>query len=271
MSNSVIIYHGDCTDGFGAAFSAWWKYGDRAMYYPGMYQQEPPYGSLVNKHVYICDFSYPIYELMQIKSIAKNVTILDHHKTAQASIQPLLDNGIIDGIFDMNRSGAMISWQFFNPAIKIPPLIKYIEDHDLWKFQYEDTKQIVAALRSYPMDFEVWKDLMHEPLRLAHEGTILRRYIDTVINALIKTSSYEYIAGYKVPVVNCPPQFASDVGNILCKDELFSASYYCIDSKRIYSLRSNQKGSNFDVSRIAKLFGGGGHHNAAGFKIDENK
>ena len=31
---------------------------------------------------------------------------------------------------------------------------------------------------------------------------------------------------------------------------------------------SNVNGSNFDVSVVAKLFGGGGHHNAAGFQLD---
>jgi len=34
------------------------------------------------------------------------------------------------------------------------------------------------------------------------------------------------------------------------------------------SLRSNNKGSNVNVAEIAKKHGGGGHHNAAGYKVD---
>ena len=33
-SVNVVIYHADCTDGFGAAYSAWKQLGNRAEYYP---------------------------------------------------------------------------------------------------------------------------------------------------------------------------------------------------------------------------------------------
>ena len=57
------------------------------------------------------------------------------------------------------------------------------------------------------------------------------------------------------------------MGNELCNlypESAFSASY-CdrADGLRTYSLRSN---GEFDVSVIAKQFGGGGHRNAAGFE-----
>lgn len=55
----------------------------------------------------------------------------------------------------------------------------------------------------------------------------------------------------------------------MCKvfpDAPFSASY-CDrgDGKRSYSLRSL---GDFDVSAVARMFGGGGHRNAAGFVVD---
>lgn len=59
--------------------------------------------------------------------------------------------------------------------------------------------------------------------------------------------------------------FASDIGNMLAIGKPFSATYQETREYRKYSLRSEKGG--VDVSRIAAEFGGGGHENAAGFKI----
>ena len=46
-------------------------------------------------------------------------------------------------------------------------------------------------------------------------------------------------------------------------DTPFAACYFCrADGKRQWSLRSR---GNFDVSEVARRFGGGGHNNAAGY------
>jgi len=79
---------------------------------------------------------------------------------------------------------------------------------------------------------------------------------------------FDTIAGYQVPVVNLSDNI-SEVGNALCKrfpEYPFSVSY-CdrSDGQRSWSLRSI---GDFDVSDIAKKFGGGGHRNAAGFTTD---
>jgi len=34
LKEIVIIYHADCPDGFGAAYAAWKKFGDKASYLP---------------------------------------------------------------------------------------------------------------------------------------------------------------------------------------------------------------------------------------------
>ena len=37
----LVIYHGNCADGFSAAWCFWRKYGDGADYVAGVYQQQP--------------------------------------------------------------------------------------------------------------------------------------------------------------------------------------------------------------------------------------
>ena len=55
-SVNVVIYHADCTDGFGSAYSAWKLLGNRAEYYPRKHGQEPP--DVKGKNVVILDFSF---------------------------------------------------------------------------------------------------------------------------------------------------------------------------------------------------------------------
>ena len=66
---------------------------------------------------------------------------------------------------------------------------------------------------------------------------------------------------------NCPSHLTSDVGHELANQSGTFGLLWRIDKDNtcICSLRSN---GDYDVSAIAKAFGGGGHKNAAGFTID---
>ena len=55
-SINCIIYHADCTDGFGAAYSAWKCLGNRAEYHACKHGTTPP--DVKGKVVAILDFSY---------------------------------------------------------------------------------------------------------------------------------------------------------------------------------------------------------------------
>jgi hypothetical protein len=63
---------------------------------------------------------------------------------------------------------------------------------------------------------------------------------------------------------NCPKHLASDVGHILANESgTYGLCWYQQSDGRVnVSLRSN---GDYDVTCIAKQFGGGGHKNAAGF------
>ena len=72
--------------------------------------------------------------------------------------------------------------------------------------------------------------------------------------------------GFKVYAINVPDMFASDIGNELALRTNSFGIVWSEDDKGIrVSLRSVK---DFDVSEIAKKYGGGGHKGAAGFKFD---
>jgi len=111
--NNIIIYHKNCNDGFGSALVAWLKFKDNAIYYPAHHYTAPP--SVKNMNVYICDFSYKKDILEDMIKSSNSLIVIDHHKTAESELEK------IDSkykIFDMNHSGAVLTWKYFFPEKK---------------------------------------------------------------------------------------------------------------------------------------------------------
>lgn len=257
-----ILYHANCDDGFGAAYAAWKTLGDQATYMPVQYGDPLPEIPVGSK-VFIVDFSYPRDALEWLADRCR-VVVLDHHKTSKEDLRDLPF-----ATFDMERSGAGMTWDYFNRSLERPPLIKYIEDRDLWRFKYTETLTISSALRSYPMDFRVWDGLAYKTDALHLEGIAIQRYIQQLLENLAKEVRMETWPEGVALVVNAPGQLASELADYLMEMEgyqgdqaAFVATYRDMADRRLWSLRSK---GDFDVSAIAKNYGGGGHKNAAGF------
>ncbi len=268
IAKPLCIYHGNCADGFGAAWVVRKVYGENVDFHAGFYGQEPP--SAAGRNVLLVDFSYKAEILRKMASEARSILILDHHKSAEADLSHMLNTRIgdcfVEGVFDMNRSGAMVTWDWFFPHEPAPKLLEHIEDRDLWRFHLPHTREIQANLFSYPYDFEVWDGLMSRPvLDLVVEGqAIERKHQKDVQELLGVTRRRMIIGGVSVPTANLPYTMASDAGHILGEGEPFAATYYDAPDARIFSLRSAVDG--MDVSIIAKQYGGGGHARASGFR-----
>ena len=58
MKNIVVLYHADCPDGFGGAWAAHKKLGEKAEYIGVHHNFLPPKG-LDGKEIYMIDFVYP--------------------------------------------------------------------------------------------------------------------------------------------------------------------------------------------------------------------
>ncbi|MDH5548056.1 MAG: DHHA1 domain-containing protein [Gammaproteobacteria bacterium] len=263
----ICIYHGGCTDGFGAAFAVWKKFGDAVEYHKGVYGYAPP--DCTGHDVYIVDFSYKRDVMEQIARVANSVTVLDHHKTAREDLEGLLESGVVRGEFDMGRSGAVITWQYLHDT-PVPQLLLHIQDRDLWKFEFEETKNIVAALFSRPFEFTAW-DYYTRPLGendlplLALEGDAINRAHRQYVEKLKEHTRHLVICGYAVPTVNCPWWFASDVAGELSEGHALGATYMQMKDNIVFNLRTRR--DDIDVSEIAKRYGGGGHAKAAGFAV----
>lgn len=271
MSKLLCIYHHNCADGFGAATLVRYFVGkDSVEFHAGVHQNPPP--DVTDREVLFVDFSYKRPVLLEMAAKAKSLTIIDHHKSAFMDLTDLPDN--VTTIFDMNHSGVMLTWQHFTRASPPPALIKHIEDRDLWRFRYSDTRAIQACLFSYPYDFDRWTDLIfHTDLyTLIRDGqAIERKHFKDIYEFIEAAADRMIIAGFDVPMLNAPYFWSSDAGHIMAQGEPFAACYWATREGVIFSLRSTDDGE--DVCKIAALFGGEGHEHAAGFRIphDENR
>lgn len=263
----LIIYHANCLDGFGAAFAAhaWFSSQNmEAEYHAAGHGDEPP--DCNGREVYIVDFSYKRDVLKQICAVAEKVTILDHHITAQEELEGLeQEHSNLRVVFDMDKSGAVLSWEHFHQAA-VPRLLQHVQDRDLWRFALEGTDEINTALMSYPFSFEFWEQVAGSEEQLAAlraEGVTLNRYRRQLIEQYKRRATMGKLAGHEVPVVNAPHAIISELLGELAQDYTFAAGYQDKGGKRSWSLRSRRDGA--DVAKIAEQFGGGGHRNAAGF------
>jgi len=268
----LVIYHGNCQDGFTAAWAIWKVHPDWE-FYPAKHGDPPP--DVTGRVVYMVDFSYkqPVIEEMLTK--AEKIVILDHHKTAMNDLNSLAIIYPPDELevwFDMEKSGARLAWEYFHPEKDIPQLVLYVEDRDLWRFKRGDTKAITAYLFAQDYDFSGWTvfaDYIEETLSQHDEcvtagQAILDAKAKDTLELLANKFRY-VIGGHEVWTVNLPYTFSSDAGNILAKGEPFGSTYYYDGEGYVFSLRSDENG--LDVSEIAKQYGGGGHKHAAGFKL----
>lgn len=292
----LCIYHGNCDDGFGAAWAIWKRWGNEVAYVPGTYGKPLP--DAAGKHVLFVDFSAKRPEIDAMAQVAKSIVIIDHHKTAEADLAPfavgprgdqwerfkpeeleaMLGTEAMSGRppvlawFDMNCSGARLAWYFAHEVghnEPPPTIISLIEDRDLWRFAYGDrTKQFSAALRTYPMTFETWDNLAENVSNLVEEGSAILRSHKANIAKFLKDAYWAELGGFRVPVVNVPYHYASDTAHAMLSeypDAPFTACWFMRgDGMTQWSLRSED--SRQDVSEIAKSMGGGGHRNAAGFQ-----
>lgn len=282
-SNPIVIYHANCADGFSGAWCFWRKYADAATYIEGRYGDPPP--DVTGRDVYLVDFSYKRDVVEAMLATANSVTLIDHHKTAIEDLGSLFEQHGLAALAlgteqraiwfcDMERSGATLAWDFLFPDEPRPLLLGHVEDRDLWRFKLPGTREIQAEVFSHQYTFETWDRLMAadqvELLKMTAAGAAIERKHHKDVAELVKVCKRRMtIAGYSVPVANLPYTMSSDAGALMAQGEPFAACYWDTEDHRVFSLRSNEDG--IDVSEVAKVYGGGGHARAAGFRVARNK
>ena len=193
----LVIYHKNCTDGFGAAYSAWRLLGNRAEYIACSHGETPP--NVKGKNVAICDFSFKNDVTKKLIEEADALVILDHHKSAMIEL-----HDIPDAIFNMEKSGAVITWEFFHPGKDVPKFIQYIEDRDLWKWDLPYSREFAAAFDMVPFNFEDFDKFVDDSVfdDAVKRGSYILAYSKTVVKKIASKAVPRKLAGHEALVVN---------------------------------------------------------------------
>ncbi len=263
-SNPLVIYHGHCMDGACAAWVT--RQALLAKGAPSVDLISASYGEprpdVTGRDVLVVDFSYKRDVLQAMAAEAKSLRVLDHHKTAQEDLV-----GLDFCTFDMGRSGAGLAW---DELVGGPRhwLVDYIEDRDLWRFKLPDSEIVNSYIQTAGYNLDAMGLLAEEGLSSAREKGVVamsvrRSYIDSVKDIALLAQLAPDLP--LVPSVNVPYWSVSEVVGELSNGHPFAFGWHISNTGRaVYSLRSR---GDFDVSAIAKRWGGGGHKNAAGFNV----
>jgi uncharacterized protein len=273
----LVLYHGSCPDGWVAAYVASKRYPEAklvAMHHGADHTEILK--ECVHKDVLMVDFSLRTREENDLLAVStRSFQIYDHHKSAQAVLE-----GAPYAIFDMKRSGAGLAWDYLfgkdaedlmyrdgsNFQEPRPWYVDYVEDRDLWNWALPNSKEICAYLGTLEMTKADWEPLDNMEWAAAiGQGIGALAHINHYVREAVKQAQVGILQGYKTAVVNALYLNCSEIGNELAKTHDVSLTWFeRADGMIQFSLRSI---GDIDVSKIAQVFRGGGHKNAAGFQF----
>lgn len=153
----ICYYHAECLDGFTSAWIVKSLYPEAELI-PVTYGEDVP-ALPMDSLVFVVDFTFPDPDFMYML-VDHNETVvhLDHHISAVETHEWLKEKYTNDhyiGVFDMDRSGAGITWDTL-VGEKRPHIVNFVEDRDLWRFKYPETQFFTEGLMQIDKTMEAW-------------------------------------------------------------------------------------------------------------------
>ncbi len=268
------FYHAGCPDGFGAAWSVRGAWGDDARYIARGHEDRVRMGECEDALVAFVDIAPARDELLELAGVAGQIVILDHHVTARDRLcsDPTLMNELeAEGHelhFDLGHSGAVLAWNYFRSGETLPDLLRYVEDQDLWNWAMPDSDAVNAAIASYPREFEVWDRLAAEKIEtLVAEGRPILRANRMEVERRLDHAKPVALGTRRIEAVNASTNRAQ-IGHRLAQRARYGKSWglvYRVEGAEVFATLYSI--GEVDVSKVALEYGGGGHKNAAGFRV----
>jgi len=291
---NYIIYHKGCLDGFSGFFVAHisGKLSKNVTIFPDVPSATMVPPDIDDKDIVIIDVAYKKEILEIIFQYARSVVFIDHHVSIKDDVNDLYKkynkNQNITIVYDQEKSGSTIAWKYFFKRQEIPLFLKYVEDQDTGTWKYPETKRFIFALKTYyhlsteNKSLNKWFRLLNKEYveKMVKRGKHMEKYNNHLVNVNIPKHSLERFPSkkiydlapeifkqpgqYKVAVycgLNCPSVTDLALGAFEKLECDFCIMWtYNLDTKKyVLSMRSK----SVDVSKICKIFGGGGHELAS--------
>lgn len=264
----LIIYHGNCPDGFAAALAAWLHFEGRGDYIPMSHDQILP--PMVGRDVYMLDIAFSRPKMEKAIQDAASLVVLDHHQSAFENLQGLsCPCGQIH--FNMDHSGARMAWEYFHPTKALPTLIQHVEDRDLLRWLHQDTAPYLASLDVGPYHFHRWSGIMCMPEKAFHEFMLRGKAMHAQSVKLARQLALEArpmsLLGTPGLIANAPNTMHNAVGEELLKECSTFAMMWCLEESGTRIKVGLRGAPGFNTIPLAEAFGGGGHPYASAFRL----
>lgn len=272
----LVLYHARCPDGFAAALAAWLYYEGRAEFRGldhGEVQSLVDLPPLDGRAVYILDFSFDPELMRGIEQRAAKLVMLDHHKSAAEKLTGFACRcGVVH--FDMGKSGSRLAWEFFQADRALPDLVRFIEDRDIWKWEFEESAAFLAALDMELQTFERWAEIASfTPAQLQDfmaRGAAMDEKYRKLCADIAAGAQPLVFNGVPGLMVNAPGMFHSLVGDILSKQSgTFALMWSAAGNGMVKAGLRSQR--DYDCIPLAESMGGGGHAQACGFRMSVDR
>lgn len=281
MKKYQVVYHNADPDGWcSAAITGLYLVYQKGVNYKNINFFGYNYGDktnvtlMKNKIVYFVDVSWEIDKMLKVKSIAKELTIIDHHKSfLDRAVQSDLKENLAN-----SREGncaAWLCWAWFHNRIN--RVVEYIDIMDLWKqdtFKWSDAEEFYTGIRTtdlhvLPATLSKWENLLFSQdedymKKLMITGRIIIDYESNQNRKRVEFVEEKNFEGLKFLVANVA---LTNAKFFYRYQNYKNFDAFCIYHKRgkvwQYSLSTWKDG--VDILNIAKKYGGGGHPKACGF------
>ena len=267
----LCVYHIADHDGKGSAAIVRSVYPDIELL--GLnHDMDIPYEE-IKKHdkIVICDYCLPMDFMFELNQ-TKDLTWIDHHISVIKEYEARIEQGEakIKGLRRDGTAALVLTWEYFYPDKEVPLGIKLLGLSDIYDLRDERVRPFEYAMQSMGVNRPnepIWEELINNTLDIeatVAKGNAILSYIKVrnyrLVRGISFTSEYK---GHRCICANMPQgksEFFDSLDNLNRFD--FMVNFF-MNKHNCWNL-SFYSYKNFDVSKIAAEFGGGGHFHAAG-------
>ncbi len=236
------------------------------------HDMDVPYET-INQHnkIIVCDYCLPMDYMFELNA-SKDLIWIDHHISAIKEYEEKVKQGLpeIKGLRRDGTAAIVLTWEYFYKDKPIPQGIKLLGLSDVYDLSDERVRPFEYAMQAAgvnrPTD-EIWTSLINDTMNIKEmvaKGEAILSYIKVrnyrLVRGISFTSEYK---GHKCICANMPQGKSEFFDSLDILDRFDFMVNFFMNKHNCWNL-SFYSYKNFDVSKIAAEFGGGGHFHAAG-------
>jgi len=271
----IIFYHsadldGHCSGAVAKKYAKIVSFEGRITMYGINYGDKFPWHLVSSgEHVIMLDFSLqPFDDMIKLNTIVDSFVWIDHHISAIKEHDKF--KNVIKGVRNTEKAACELAWEYFFEDKTIPESVYLLGRYDVWDHKDAKTLPFQYGMRLYDTDpsgnFNWDKMFYSFPHNILNEGETILKYVDQDNKKYAKFCAFETsIAGLKGIAINrmlASTKMFESVWDETKYDVMIAFGF----RNGLWTISLYTTKDGIDVSETAKIFGGGGHKQVAGFQ-----